>query len=239
MKRHERPYGCTFGGCNKRFGSKNDWKRHENSQHFMPEVWRCDLVNYDTPREGCGRIDNRRETFRQHLVNSHHLHGDAVDRKLDECRVGRNCEDRFWCGFCKKIIQIKQKGSHAWAERFDHIDDHYTGRNDLPRRQIDDWKSVDPEVPSVADGSGTESETGDYRPAAMYPPPKPTAGPSVAPRDTGRVSGQKRASNGATDARHTKRSRKMGSSPVIITCVSDSHPRAGIPCDQQALTDVS
>jgi hypothetical protein len=29
-------YGCTFL-CNETFGSKNEWKRHENSQH---SIWK-------------------------------------------------------------------------------------------------------------------------------------------------------------------------------------------------------
>ncbi|KAM3415704.1 hypothetical protein BST61_g9218 [Cercospora zeina] len=33
IKRHTRPYGCTFPLCNKIFGSRNDWKRHELTQH--------------------------------------------------------------------------------------------------------------------------------------------------------------------------------------------------------------
>jgi hypothetical protein len=41
LKRHKRPYGCTFQNCNKCFGSKSDWKRHENSQHFQMPTWRC------------------------------------------------------------------------------------------------------------------------------------------------------------------------------------------------------
>ncbi|KAL4951312.1 hypothetical protein BDW69DRAFT_170355 [Aspergillus filifer] len=34
QKRHERPYGCTFYQCEKAFGSKADWKCHEQSRHF-------------------------------------------------------------------------------------------------------------------------------------------------------------------------------------------------------------
>ncbi|KAF2212455.1 hypothetical protein CERZMDRAFT_106186 [Cercospora zeae-maydis SCOH1-5] len=36
IKRHTRPYGCTFSLCNKTFGSRNDWKRHELTQHQRP-----------------------------------------------------------------------------------------------------------------------------------------------------------------------------------------------------------
>ena len=33
MKRHTRPYGCTACECDKRFGSRSDWKRHEETVH--------------------------------------------------------------------------------------------------------------------------------------------------------------------------------------------------------------
>ncbi|WAO97128.1 C2H2-type domain-containing protein [Fusarium falciforme] len=33
LKRHARPYGCTFLKCKIDFGSKHDWKRHESGQH--------------------------------------------------------------------------------------------------------------------------------------------------------------------------------------------------------------
>jgi hypothetical protein len=42
MKRHQKPYACTrVPGCDKRFGSKSDWKRHENDQHIQLQFWRC------------------------------------------------------------------------------------------------------------------------------------------------------------------------------------------------------
>ncbi|KAI1419700.1 hypothetical protein F5Y12DRAFT_720400 [Xylaria sp. FL1777] len=134
-KRHEKPYGCTMPDCDKRFGSKNDWKRHENTQHFMLEMWRCD-------EESCEKLCHRREMFRAHLEKDHQIADqNKLDAKLEKCRVGRNCEARFWCGFCQKIVEIKQQGHQARAERFDHIDEHFSGRNDRARKGIGEWKS--------------------------------------------------------------------------------------------------
>ncbi|KAI1418665.1 hypothetical protein F5Y13DRAFT_184305 [Hypoxylon sp. FL1857] len=140
-KRHLKPYGCTFSECNKKFGSKNDWKRHENSQHYMLEHWRCDEKQARNSSEVCGKAIYRRELFKQHLGTSHNIKDQAtLEIKLETCRVGRNCEARFWCGFCRGIIEIKKEGIEAWTERFNHIDDHFHGRNNQAKREISDWK---------------------------------------------------------------------------------------------------
>ena len=121
MKRHERPYGCTFLTCNKIFGSKNDWKRHENSQHFHLETWRCDEERLEGGT--CAKVCYRRQTFQEHLVKAHQMssESDAIKAKLNSCRIGRNCQSRFWCGFCNHLVDLKKRGVDAWTERFDHM----------------------------------------------------------------------------------------------------------------------
>ncbi|RSL71167.1 hypothetical protein CEP54_001533 [Fusarium duplospermum] len=37
LKRHAKPWSCTFFNCQINFGSKNDWKRHERRQHCQVE----------------------------------------------------------------------------------------------------------------------------------------------------------------------------------------------------------
>jgi hypothetical protein len=146
MKRHSRPYGCTFLTCNKIFGSKNDWKRHENSQHFHLETWRCDE---ERPEGGaCAKVCYRRQTFQDHLKTHHQMSdNDIIKAKLEDCRIGRNCQARFWCGFCVKLIDLKKKGLDAWTERFDHIDDHFMGRHELPKQDIRNWVPVNSDKP--------------------------------------------------------------------------------------------
>ncbi|KAF7870534.1 hypothetical protein EAF04_004278 [Stromatinia cepivora] len=146
MKRHERPYGCTFLTCNKTFGSKNDWKRHENSQHFQQEAWRCDK---EKPEGGaCAKVFHRRQMFQDHLKKEHDMvDQDAVRIEVEVCRIGRNCQSRFWCGFCEKLINLKRKGLDAWTERFDHIDDHFMGRRGIEKQGIQDWVPVDGDKP--------------------------------------------------------------------------------------------
>ena len=81
-----------------------------------------------------------------------------VENKLESCRIGRNCEARFWCGFCQTTIEIKKPGYSAWGERFDHIDDHFTGRNQLDRKTISDWKNVDPSDPTSSSSPNESNE---------------------------------------------------------------------------------
>lgn len=148
MKRHSRPYGCTFSACkNKTFGSKNDWKRHENSQHFHLESWRCDEKKSDGGV--CAKVCYRKQTFTDHLQRDHSIsngNGDLA-AKLHSCHIGRNCQARFWCGFCVKLIDLKKKSVDAWAERFDHIDDHFMGRHGLTAQSIQEWVPVDGDRP--------------------------------------------------------------------------------------------
>jgi hypothetical protein len=142
MKRHERPYGCTFLACTKLFGSKNDWKRHENTQHFQLETWRCNVERLEGGE--CAKVCYRRTNFQQHLENEHQIKdAETVKTRLHACRIGRNSQERFWCGFCKKLVELKKKGLEAWAERFDHIDDHFMGRRNFPAQSIQDWIPVD------------------------------------------------------------------------------------------------
>ncbi|KAM3075183.1 hypothetical protein ACMFMF_005862 [Clarireedia jacksonii] len=157
MKRHKKPYGCTFPACNKNFGSKNDWKRHETSQHFQQEAWRC---NVEKPEGGeCAKVCYRRLNFTQHLENEHQIKDAESKVRLHDCRIGRNSQERFWCGFCKKLVELKKKGLDAWTERFDHIDDHFMGRRGLPAQSIRDWIPVNSDIP--IGGSPTGSDVSD------------------------------------------------------------------------------
>ncbi|RDL37639.1 uncharacterized protein BP5553_05072 [Venustampulla echinocandica] len=143
MKRHDKPYGCTFLECGKSFGSKNDWKRHENSQHFQLEAWRCDK---QLPKGGaCSKLCYRRQNFEEHLKQEHQIpdDADALTDALEGCRIGRSCDARFWCGFCVKLVDLKEKGLAAWTERFDHIDDHFMGRKSFSKQNILQWVPVD------------------------------------------------------------------------------------------------
>lgn len=107
MKRHARPWACTFLNCKKTklFGSKADWKRHEFQQHGDVEVWECRT---------------------------------SIDDKA--CISSNSCPS-FWCGFCVDKINIDLDGCNdPWKERFDHIDEHFSGKNGRTQQGISEWK---------------------------------------------------------------------------------------------------
>lgn len=143
LKRHEKPYGCTQ--CPKSFGSKNDWKRHENSQHFQHEIWKCDEKLREPQSDTCNKVCHRRETFKQHLTSHHGIKGTKIEEKLDKCRIGRLGEARFWCGFCKDVIELETKktAQETCNARYDHIDDHYSGRNGAAKKEASEWQYGD------------------------------------------------------------------------------------------------
>jgi hypothetical protein len=140
MKRHEKPYACTYPDCTKCFGSKNDWKRHENSQHFQIEYWRCaEKIKAGSTTKTCGKVYHRKETFRIHLEKEHGIpEANEIRERESRYRIGRNYDNRFWCGFCRQTIEFTSNGGVAWAERFDHIDGHYNGKT-LPKMDFTQW----------------------------------------------------------------------------------------------------
>ncbi|KAI9891664.1 MAG: hypothetical protein M1814_002599 [Vezdaea aestivalis] len=137
MMRHTRPYGCTFLDCYKTFGSKNDWKRHENSQHFQLEMWRCQQPNDKGGQ--CPKHFYRREVFQRHLKDAHSItKEEELRNQLKERQIGRNCQRQVWCGFCMQVIQLKNSGLAAWEERYSHIEVHFKSG-----MSIDEYVPVD------------------------------------------------------------------------------------------------
>jgi hypothetical protein len=137
VKRHQKPYGCTYPKCYKKFGAKSDWKRHENSQHFQQETFRCGLSK---PDGTCGQHFYRSAQFRNHLELEHRVTVDVQD-VVDRYKIGKNCQGQYWCGFCCKIKKLQTRRNYAWDERFDHIAQHF--EKDTPKKNIDDWICVE------------------------------------------------------------------------------------------------
>ncbi|KAK5174468.1 uncharacterized protein LTR77_001548 [Saxophila tyrrhenica] len=136
MKRHTRPYGCTFEGCDRRLGSRNDWKRHESSQHELDEVWFCQDCNY---------VVQSVEAFARHLEAQHDYRRSTYDNQYwcMAAHLGQHAHYRFWCGFCQRLVNQTElspehggrRASNAWEQRFNHIGDHY----DKHDANIDNW----------------------------------------------------------------------------------------------------
>jgi len=143
-KRHTRPYGCTYTACLKRFGSKNDWKRHENTRHYQIEAWRCQEPSARSKINQCAKVFYRRELYQAHLKDHHGIGDDTEIRKRSqENRIGRNGQSGFWCGFCRMIVTLKTRGLEAWDERFNHIDREHFNNEET----IDHWYPLDKDLP--------------------------------------------------------------------------------------------
>ncbi|KAH7086951.1 hypothetical protein FB567DRAFT_526611 [Paraphoma chrysanthemicola] len=139
MRRHEKPYGCTYPKCTKRFGAKSDWKRHENSQHFQLEAFRCRLLS-TVSNKTCGEHFFRVSAFKEHLKTQHRIDDpDTQETEARARRIGKNCQQQFWCGFCNDIIVLNEKRNAAWDERFDHIAKHF----ETDKKNIEDWVCVE------------------------------------------------------------------------------------------------
>lgn len=135
QKRHERPYGCTFNGCNKTFGSKADWKRHESSQHFHLQGWRCTMPDPDNSHVTCARFFDQQEVYVQHLREQHCEDEDVVQMAMKNSYLDPNGQEQYWCGFCRDIIRLRSRGLAARNERFNHIDSQHIKKG----QRIGDW----------------------------------------------------------------------------------------------------
>lgn len=131
QERHERSYGCTYLGCDKKFGSKSDWKRHENL-HFRDQKWRCDLQQ-DPEGRSCALLFTQSGEYTKHLETAHNIQN--TRSFLSSNRIGRQAQSQYWCGFCRKILSIRSEGKARLNERFDHIDFGHFKKG----QRIDDW----------------------------------------------------------------------------------------------------
>ena len=241
MKRHTRPYGCTYPKCHKRFGAKSDWKRHENNQHFQLESYRCqlDAASSKTP---CAEVFGRPDLFKKHLENQHLLTAlEQIEHEVRSCRIGRNSQGQFWCGFCRKIVKLKEKRNAAWDERFNHIDEHFRREKrieewlcmeakktkgevlrEMDRTNFDedgDESFGDEEAESdevqMVDEAGVEGEQ-------LQSIPDEGADGAVLSGEKRKGKGKKRAASQdvEVEVRGRKRERKGGSGDVVRFCVS-------------------
>ncbi|KAL8392058.1 hypothetical protein RB595_002312 [Gaeumannomyces hyphopodioides] len=220
MKRHDRPYGCTFKSCSKRFGSKSDWKRHENSQHSPVDVWKCDEYAKSPPgrshnEQRCGKVCYRRETFKAHLHKEHGFdvsigNANRINAKLASCRRGeQDCESAFWCGFCLRRIDGTQKDGRG-TERFNHIDAHLSGR-DTKKRHFDEWRYDDQDGPSHLDAGAASAAQSASGGSGRCSTSSPSSDSSRDKRRSG--------TNYEEHSRRTKRPKVGGSSrPQVWFC---------------------
>lgn len=132
-------YGCTFSKCQRTFQKRQDWEQHENSEHYPLKTWLCDekILHGKVCRKACYSLP----TFEDHLLKEHCTKEETIKEKIDTCRIGGNFQHCFWCGFCTQVIATT-KGIEAWILRFDHIEDHFLGRNQNCQ-SIQEWISIE------------------------------------------------------------------------------------------------
>lgn len=106
-------------------------------------MWKCDEV----VKGGriCPKACHRREVFERHLEVDHKIvEQEERDARQERCRVDRNSNTKFWCGFCEEVKEVDPRsGTGAWSERYDHIGNHFTGGSSFEKRDIKDWISPD------------------------------------------------------------------------------------------------
>ncbi|KAF3904631.1 hypothetical protein ABW21_db0205718 [Orbilia brochopaga] len=141
MQRHRRPFFCTFHwqerGEVQRFGSKDDWRRHEEHRHYQSEFYKCPGGSGD---ESCSGDFSGRLEFERHLEDHHQsviagwtlpdgkINEDAKRDFLQRHHNGTDyIEDNFWCGFCAKLINIppEMTGRRGKEIRVNHVADHF------------------------------------------------------------------------------------------------------------------
>lgn len=133
----KRSFACPFApyGCTSTFGSKNEWKRHCQTQHMRLGFWRCDLCPHSEKKPN---DFNRKDLFIQHVRRMHFQNNgspagktkslkkdDAEEKKLaiasQRCYITlRAPPHKTGCVFCEDTFE----GSKAWDDRMEHVGRH-------------------------------------------------------------------------------------------------------------------
>ena len=137
-----RPFPCPLAayGCNSTFSSKNEWKRHVNTQHIKLGFWRCDLCPPTTDPNDDQTFYyndfNRKDLFTQHLRR---MHAAPKDNSHSRSQKGfpvneenlpghqtrclqslRTPPQQSICLFCDRTFE----GPSSWEERMEHVGRH-------------------------------------------------------------------------------------------------------------------
>ncbi|EUC26808.1 hypothetical protein COCCADRAFT_42231 [Bipolaris zeicola 26-R-13] len=112
MKRHKKPYGCTYPRCHKRFSAKSDWKRHENSQHFQPEVFQCAFKL--SPGAICGVYSPQKEKFEIYLKIYGVSSPEAVETLNTRSKIGKDLWDERFDYIVEHLEQDDKKSIREW-----------------------------------------------------------------------------------------------------------------------------
>lgn len=132
---HPPAFPCILAiyGCASASGSKNEWKRHVQTQHLRPGFWRCDQcpdVDRGRNSERSPKVFNRKDLFIQHVRRMHPLANRVTSDQEEEEELGRiaarcyrhirSLPDQSACVYC----DAEFKGSGSWDERMEHVGRH-------------------------------------------------------------------------------------------------------------------
>ena len=122
-------------------------------------VWKCDEPVGDGT---CVVVCHRREKFERHLRDEHGVSEAELDGRQERCRVDRSSNTKYWCGFCKevRVVDAREKNG-AWGERYDHIGNHFTGCNGVPKAEKGEWKFFDMDSSNEDGDEEMEGATGN------------------------------------------------------------------------------
>jgi hypothetical protein len=149
---HTRPFTCIFApySCPSTFGSKNEWKRHVNSQHLSLEFYRCDQC----PTGPVANEFNRKDLFTQHLRRMHcpfplQKAASAMNAKgPKKGKKGKNASTPEMNAWEKSLEAVRQachhvrrepppesgcpccphllfSGENGWDDRMEHLGKHF------------------------------------------------------------------------------------------------------------------
>lgn len=109
-------YGCTISQhCTATFDNYTDWVMHEDLTHAPSfNVWYCIC------KEGYYNL----EDFENHFKAKH----TDLEFKPRDFLLGPSLGERFYCGFCKKVIISDNPRWIGWTfSRYCHVQSHFEG----------------------------------------------------------------------------------------------------------------
>lgn len=142
---HGRAFTCVFhyAGCDATFTSKNEWKRHINSQHLQITVYLCvheNCANFSripgNPPPGTesrGKLFNRKDLYDQHVKRMHTpaaLRLKPTPQWAEKTKIMRQQARRERCTLPMQMAcpaprcTYQFTGDGAWDERTEHIAHH-------------------------------------------------------------------------------------------------------------------
>ena len=144
-------FPCLFVvyGCEREFSSKNEWKRHIQTQHVQLEYWRC-IQCFERPSGDQDKDFNRKDLFTQHILRMHSAQSEQPnarggkskseaqrryeDTEAARCRrTMRQPPEACRCILCEQSLS----GPGSWEQCIDHIGRHLdTAAKDGPTEML-------------------------------------------------------------------------------------------------------